>query len=232
VGTVKVQKRTPKVVKRTPKKVSNLVIGVDLSFHTVALAACGYDAVMRRVIGPSFLRLTSTPSTPYFEKMGAVTRPEELFFALQRALGSGTVELRNIHICIEEPFPMGLIHAKKFQSSVLKQQCQISGAFLGGLLRYGYINIEEVNNSTWRKPIADSEGISLRDLDKWAVKEWALKAFPGIPVLPDLIRRSEGLIPRPENSKAKAVQPDDVYDAIGIMAYQANKLGVTFGKEL
>ncbi len=103
------------------------------------------------------------------------------------------------------------------QSNTLKQQGQYTGAFLGSVLRYGYPNLFEVHNQTWLKPVRADLGIGRPD--KWDVKRWAIEYYR-LPDLPDLIQHSKlGKIPRPETSKAKAVQPDDIYDACGIMAW-------------
>ena len=57
---------------------------------------------------------------------------------------------------------------------------------------------------------------------KWDVKDWAIGAY-GLPDLPDLVSgKNGGKIPRPETgfgAKAKAVQPNDIYDAAAVMAY-------------
>lgn len=114
---------------------------------------------------------------------------------------------------------MGLV--KKMKSSWLKQQAQMSGAFLGGLVRYGYPNLFEVNVSSWRKIVIDETDNTKPD--KYDIKEWAIQAYK-LPDLPDLIKAKNGKIPRPEKSTAKPVQPQDIYDACGIMAWLENEL--------
>ena len=88
-------------------------------------------------------------------------------------------------------------------------------------MRDGYTNLWEINYQTWLGVIRAETGQTLPSSKetKWKVKTWAIEAF-GVPNYPDLIQHHKlGKIPRPEGSKAKAVQPEDVYDALGIMAW-------------
>jgi hypothetical protein len=79
----------------------------------------------------------------------------------------------------------------------------------------------EINNTSWKKPIADDLGTNTRDPQlKFKIQDWALEAWPGVPEWPPIIKSDKyGRIPRPEGSKAKGIQPDDRYDALGIMSW-------------
>jgi hypothetical protein len=158
----------------------------------------------------------------------AVYSPERIW-DLCAQLKISTIELDRIFIAVEEPFPMGMIGSRsgKFQSAWIKQQTQIQGAFMAGMIRQGYVNVFEINNSSWRKVIADEMGITTHHSKwtKWRPKEWGLENFNNVPDLPDLIHHNKlGLIPRPEGSKAKAVQPEDIYDALGMAWWMRNEM--------
>ena len=148
-------------------------------------------------------------------------------------------ELSNVFIAVEEPWPLGMVG--RTQSNALKQQAEISGAFLGGLLRYGYKNIFQIPANSWRKVVADDLGITIHhskwkdpmlcerynckpaDSGKFRAKQWALECFSTgdarVPDWPDIINSAKGKIPRPEGSRAKAVQPDDRYDGLAVMQW-------------
>ena len=133
------------------------------------------------------------------------------------------VEADNMWVGVEEPWPAGIV--RRAESGWLRQQAQIQGAFLGGLRRWKYEHIFEVNAQSWRKAVADDLGVKVnREFTKWTVKDWALSAFTGVPDLPDLIKHDKrGLISKPDTSKAKPVQSNDIYDALGIMAWMQNE---------
>lgn len=187
----------------------------------------------------------------YLDRLGEAAKGHDLIHALQNQLGL-LLNADEIYIAQEEPVPMGMFN--KGVSAFLKQQCEVSGAFLGGLMRYGYQNIFQINSTQWRQMIAADLGITIHhskwkspklaaqyncrpsDSGKFRSKEWALALNHGligwqfpytneIPDWPDIIESSkEGKIPRPEGSKAKAVQPSDQYDALAIALSQALEL--------
>jgi hypothetical protein len=58
------------------------------------------------------------------------------------------------------------------------------------------------------------------NLGKFRAKAWALGTYGrDVPDWPEIIESSKGKIPRPEDSKAKAVQCDDRYDALAVMVW-------------
>jgi hypothetical protein len=144
-----------------------------------------------------------------------------------------------VYIAIEEPWFYGAV--KNAESAWLKQQAEVAGAFKGGLARFGYLNIYEINNSQWHATLRKDgiefgkaargtpakEKAAVRERNKFLVKEWAMQAF-GLPDLPDLVRSKSGAkIIRPESgfgAKAKAVQPNDFYDAAACAAWMQNAI--------
>lgn len=131
------------------------------------------------------------------------------------------IDPANVYVAVEEPVPLGMI--RRADSGWVKQQCEVSGAVLGSLYRYGFTNLWQINNSQWKKVIRD-EGHKIRKMPegKWDIKDWAIQAY-GLPDLADLVKAKDGSkIIRPEigfGAKAKPIQPRDVYDAAACMAW-------------
>lgn len=203
--------------KSTPKWIA---IGIDISMSSIAGAAIGYDATLRQIKGPVWSMLRWPSNYDYLLRVKEAAEAEKfLLDRLMPGLKFFVSSVSDVYIALEEPWPMGIV--KRAQSGWLKQQAQISGAFLGGLVRYGYQNVFEINYQSWLNVIRKQTGqtIPANKESKWKVKQWAIEHY-GMPDLPDLIQHGKlGKIPRPEGSKAKAVQPEDVYDALGIMEY-------------
>jgi hypothetical protein len=225
-----------------------MAAGFDLSMSSVAGAAIGYDGTLKRMTGPDFTMKFWGKDTHYFERITDCANADTLIHELQERLGI-FAELDEIYIAVEEPFPVGMV--KRLESKALKQQAEISGAFLAGLLRYGYKNIFQISWYQWAQLVAAELGITIhhskwsykenpfplapsgKGSGKWRSKEWArmrgVKLLDYeetiIPDWPDLINHNTlGKIPRPETSKAKAAQPDDRYDALGVMNWMVNEL--------
>lgn len=215
-----------------------LIVGFDCSMSSLAGAAWAYDRVLDRQVGPAFVLKRWPKDTHYFERLKDAARSYELVLELQAELGI-SLGVEDVHIAQEEPFPPHMNFIGKAQSGFLKQQAEISGAFLGGLLRYGYQSIWQLSNVKWRQTVANDLGITIHH-SKWSdpalvevfnclpkytgkfrAKQWALKSDlfqNGVPDWPDIIESAKlGKIPRPEGSQARAVQPDDRYDALAIM---------------
>lgn len=237
---VKTRPKFPRTSPARKRKPTYAVVGIDLSMSSIAGAAYGSDGVIGKRKGPYFHSVRWSSDTGYFERLRYVSRAENFIHDI---LGKFQMplELNEIVIVIEEPFPMGMIG--KGSGAFIKQQAEINGAFMGGLLRYGYQLVFQINSMEWRKIVAEDLGITTHhskwkdpslaeefnckpdDTGKFRAKQWALDATTQrerrwrkeIPNLPDLINSKNGKIPRPEGSVAKAVQPDDVYDALAIM---------------
>jgi hypothetical protein len=230
-----VRKSKPKVSKAT-----TVIIGADISMSSIALAGIAHDATLKKMVGPEFHIWRWDTGTHYFDRITDCARCENFIWNLYAELKLGDVELSNVYIAVEEPWPFGMVG--RAQSGYLKQQAEISGAFLAGLLRYGFRNIFQIQANSWRKLVADELGISMHhskwkapdlgwatpdpcnffnckpgDLGKFRSKAWALGTYGGeVPDWPEIIESSKGKLPRPKDSRAKAVQCDDRYDALAI----------------
>jgi hypothetical protein len=206
-----------KLTTPTPKVHSKswAVAGIDVSMTSISGAMLCYDALLDDIRGPGVHSVRWERDVHFLDRLGSAVRGPDFIHALMAACGPMTIPMENVWIGVEEPWPAGIV--RKAESGWLRQQAQVQGAFLGGLSRYGYRNVYEVNSQVWKNPIRAE--LDQGKIDKWDVKAWAMSAFD-LPDLPDLIDHStRGLIPRPENSKAKARQPDDIYDAAGILAW-------------
>jgi hypothetical protein len=189
---------------------------------SISIACEAYDSVLDKLLGPVTKSVRWERNVHYYERMAVASKAHNLI--LDAVSGTGVVQMAadKVFIAIEEPWPMGIV--KRAKSGWLKQQAQIQGAVLGSLLRYGWQNIYEVNNQAWKNIVRMD--LEMGKVDKFDVKAWALALYPNLPDLPDLIESSKGLIPRPANSKAKAKQPDDIYDAVAIMSWLEAERGV------
>lgn len=229
-------------------------LGFDTSTASIAGSLLGYDATLDRLVGPHFLMRRWGKDDHYFSRIEMAARAEECVQDLLADAGL-FLDLDEIYIAIEEPFPPHTSFTSRGNSQSLKQQAEISGAFLGGLMRYGYREIYQIGNHQWRQVVAADLGITIHhtkwkdpsladiynckpaDTGKFRAKQWAVNpgyAFQGIypeevPDYPDIIGSKAGKIPRPETSKAKAIQPDDRYDALAMaewMKLELEKAGV------
>jgi hypothetical protein len=233
-----------KLAKATPAALRPkgwVVAGFDTSMSAIAGAAIGWDATLKKFKGPEFVMIRWSKEDHYFDRLHAAARAHDIIHELQSNLGM-MVGLDEVWIAQEEPWPMGLVG--KGASAFLKQQAEISGAFLGGLVRYGFTQVSQINSIRWRTMIAEDLEITTHhskwrspelaaeynctpaDSGKFRTKQWAMNpgyAFMGIfpeeiPDWPDIISTKKlGNIPRPEDSVARAIQPDDRYDALAVM---------------
>ncbi len=238
---MKVQAKHKKYgAKDTRRKHGWMVVGFDTSMSSISSAAFAYDAITKKLRGPVFRTVRwNSPEHEYFDRIKAAAKAHEIIWDLQGDLNV-TMDLEEIFIAQEEPWPMGMSLGKT--SGFLKQQAEISGAFLGSLIRWGYTNVAQINTTRWRMMVAEDLGITIHhtkwksadlalkyncrpdDSGKFRAKQWAMNpgyAFMGvfpreIPNFPDIIERKGGKIPRPEGSTAKAVQPADEYDALAV----------------
>lgn len=235
-------RKLPSAKPRELRKRGWMVCGFDTSMSSIAGAAVGYDRTLKKFRGPEFVMMRWSKEDEYFDRLREAAKSHELVQVLQSNLGL-MLNLDEIFIAQEEPVPYGMFN--KGVSAFMKQQCEISGAFLGGLVRYGYANIWQINSMQWRQMVAHDLGITTHhtkwkdpklaaeynakpsDSGKFRSKQWALhpafhdgQIFPNeIPDWPEIIETKDGKIPRPEESKAKAVQCDDRYDALAIMEW-------------
>jgi hypothetical protein len=231
---------------------TTMISGWDVSMNSIAGAAVAWNSTLREWKGPEFIVVRWDKDDHYFDRISEANQVRDLMWELQAQL-KVSPELENNFIAQEEPWPMGLVgRVSKQMSQTLKQQAEISGAFLAGLVKHGFQNVFQINNVQWRQIVAKDLGITIHHtkwnpkdaalaaefqcrpdkIGKFRAKQWALGqmgnphmwdeggTFPNeIPEWPDLIERKSGLIPRPEDSKARAVQPDDRYDALAVMEW-------------
>lgn len=224
-----------KVVAKSKKRKSEkkkaktwVAIGVDISMSSMCGAAFAYDGTLRRSVGPSTASIRWTREDDYFARLKAAARPEALIHDLCAGL-KVFPELNEVFIAVEEPWPFGM--QKRGESGWLKQQAQISGAFIGGLISYGWSQVFEIHNQWWKQIVAEELGITTHYTKygkgiegKMRSKEFCQKVYPELPDWPDLISNKDGLVPRPETSKAKAVQPDDKFDSIPMACWMVEEL--------
>lgn len=216
-------------------KKSWCAVGIDTSMTSIAVVVFGYDGVTDKRKGPFFGEIRWQPDTGYWTRLAQALTTDALVNSLVAQTWARSVE-RTL-IAIEEPWYYGAV--KTAQSGYLKQQAEIAGVVKASLVKGGYTNMSEINNSQWHAALR-AEGVvfekapqgSLSSVkakvalaNKFKVKEWAIQAF-GLPDLPDLVASKSGAkIPRPESgygANAKAVQPSDVYDAAACCAWQLN----------
>lgn len=218
------------------------VLGFDTSMSSIAGAGIGYDATLKKLRGPVFVYNRWEKEDEYFDRLKEASHGELWVGGMLEEMGL-LLNLNEIFIAQEEPWPFGMVRGGA--SAFMKQQAEISGAFLGGLVRWGFTNVSQMNSIRWRTMIANDLGItthhtkwkdpklcekyncSPKDSGKFRSKQWARgeewdmqrESFPDeIPDWPDIVETTKhGKQPRPEGSKAKAVQPDDRYDALAVM---------------
>jgi hypothetical protein len=205
------------VIKAKPKKAlstkknSVMALGFDLSPASLSGCARAWDAPMSKLTEPAWFRLPWEKGTPHIDKLRYLAQAQDAVHYLTNELGI-IVELPYIYIGLED-LPPRMMQAKRY-----REQAELIGAFLGGLLRWGYPNVSLISTSTWRKLVADDLEQPFKDLDKWHVKNWAKEVYDA-PNWKDLIYNQKlGLIPKPKKSKAMPQQPDDRYDSTAIMA--------------
>jgi hypothetical protein len=233
-------RKSPALLKRNIKRASDswAAVGGDISMSSIALVAIAYDAVLDKMVGPTWVEKRWMPDTDYYERLADAANGAQMMFSVLSKLW--VIEPDQVYLAIEEPFHYGAV--QRGIGGWVKQQAEINGAFKGALAKYGYRHIYEINNSQWRKVLHRTDGIEFtvakrgmgqaekRDIalgNKFKVKDWAMAAY-GLPDLPDLVKAKEGgKIPRPAEgfgAKAKAEQPNDIYDAAACLAYMQDAI--------
>ncbi len=206
-----------------------VAVGVDISTYSISMAGTAYLANGKKRTGRAISHRWEKDDD-YFLRLKEVANAHNFVHDLLTALRVDA-EVGDLCFAVEEAVSFG--HIQRGMSNSIKQQLQISGSFLGGLLRYGYKNIYEIQANSWRKVVADDLGITIHHTKwgkgaegKYRVQEWVEKFHPKWDGhWPDMISTTKrGLIPRPETSRAKGVQPDDRYAALAIMQWMDNQL--------
>ena len=202
-------------------------VGMDAAVTSVSFTAMSWDVTLRKMSDVAYGEVRWMPEDDWWTRMeqAAKLAPRVLKDILLQTWG---MDYSRVAIAVEEPFPMGMVSRGKFQSEWLKQQCEIAGAAKGGLLAAGFRQLHEINNAMWKKTLRN-EGVTIAKMPegKFDVKAWAIAAL-GLPDLPDLVASREGAkIPRPESgygARAKAIQPNDIYDAAACMAWMQDEI--------
>ncbi len=207
-------------------RVEFVAVGIDVSLYSISIAGTARlsNGKWRR---PRAVKLAWEMDDDYLKvRVKQAARPESLMHDLFAALKIEP-ELEQVFIAIEEAVSFG--HIQRHAGQAIKQQIQISGALIGGLLRYGWPNLYEIQANTWRKVVADDLGITTHHTKwnptktegKFRAKEWVKLFHPKWDGhWPDMIRTNKrGLIPQPETSKARPEQSDDRYEALAIMEW-------------
>lgn len=257
------KKHGAKLMQPKEKFKGYICVGFDTSPSSLAGAAFGYDAILGKVVGPAFVMRHFTRDDDYFSRLLLAANAHEMMQDLLGDLGV-LIEMKDIWIAQEEPFPAHGGFTKRGIGQSMKQQAEISGAFLGGLIRWGYTNIIQVSNQHWRSNIARAiseatgedvttypakwkdERLAARfnckpnDTGKFRAQQWAQDVFEPwfaqqggveIPDFPPMITRDGVKISRPDDSKAKAFQPDDRFDALAVADWMYHErrslLGIT-----
>lgn len=227
----KPRKKNPVKKKRIPqaggwKKVEWMCCGFDISLSSIAGAGIAFTST-RKLVPPQTVMRRYEVEEDYFIRMETAARAYNFIHDLQTALKI-SVEPENVFIAVEEPWAFGT--ARMGVSQSMKQQAQITGSFMGGLLRYGFQNVHEINNVFWRQLVANDLGITIHK-SKWSpngegkfrAKQWVLERKNeegwNIPEFPDLIKRDGRAMPKPEDSRAKPFQSDDRYEALAMMEW-------------
>lgn len=193
-----------------------VAVGWDISMSVFAGCAKMYDGVLNKMRGPVWYEHRFDWEDDFNTRMASAARAHEHILDLIGVLGGAIFDRDQIFIGVEE-IPFG--YMGKGASKRIRQQCQIQGAFLSGICRWGW-NPWEVNVKNWRSVIADDfEMKQNKEFDKWTVVEWVKEVYPDVPDWPDLISSAKGLKPKPSTSTAKPQQPDDRYDSTGIMEW-------------
>lgn len=206
-----------------------VVIGVDVSTYSISLS--GMAKTREGKIRVKSISRRWVANTDYFKRMEEVAKAHDLVHDLLAKL-KVMVELENIYFAIEEAVPIGALQRSKSNKSA-KQQLQISGAFIGGLLRYGYKQLWEIQWQQWAAVVAKDLGLTTHHTKwnptkkegKYRAQEWVKKFHPKWDGgWPDLVRNSKlGLVPRGD-SKAQGIQSDDRYESLGIMWFMRCEL--------
>lgn len=132
-----------------------MCVGFDTSLSSIAAAAFGWDEITKQMRGPAFVMRRFGRDDDYFTRLHVAVRPEEIIFDLIADLKMPSLRHEDIWIAQEEPFPAHGGFTKRGISQSLKQQAEISGALLGGLVRWRYQNVFQIRNDQWRSLVAN-----------------------------------------------------------------------------
>src|SRR4051812_13890634 len=108
-------------------------IGGDISMSSISLGGIAKTIDGKVRVEAHAVRWQK--GTDYFDRLKDAANAHDVVDGLMARL-KVMVEPENVYFALEEPVSYG--HFKQGQSNSIKQQCQISGAFMGGLVKWGY----------------------------------------------------------------------------------------------
>lgn len=208
-------------------------VGGDISLSSISLGGICITTEDKIRVGAISTRWTK--DIDYFTRLKAAAKAHEVVMDLLAEL-KVMAEMDEIQFAIEEAVAIGYL--QRAQSAWVKQQLQISGSFLGGLIRWGYNNIEEIQANKWRAMVAHDLGITThkdkwgsidflalppgfhagtKNVGKYRAQQWVQQFHPKWDGhWPDIVKTKDGQVPRPETSKAAGEQCDDRYEALAM----------------
>lgn len=215
--------------RRAWSRVKTVAIGVDISLYSISVA--GGAALPDGKFRVGTYKLAWEKDDDYLLRMKQAAKAHDVFHNLFENMKI-ECDLHQVFVAVEEAVSFG--HIQRHAGQTIKQQIQMSGAFIGGVLRYGWPHLYEIQANQWRKMVADDLGITIhhtkwnpdKHIGKYRAQQWVEKFHPKWDGhWPDMIRTTKrGLIPRPESSKAKGEQSDDRYEALAIMEFMRRTL--------
>ena len=201
------------------RKPSIAVLGFDVSMVSIAGTGIVFDRHTQEWSQCAFSQWRWEQGDDWFTRLGKAAKAHDIVHDILGQI-SWFGENHHVFIGVEQAWPFGIV--KRADSAWLYQQAQMHGAFIGGLVRYGYSELYEVNAASWRSIVSTELGVKQTSDLKMQVKGWAIDAWD-LPELPDIVQTStRGKVERPESgagAKAKAVHPNDVYDAAAVMTW-------------
>lgn len=223
------KKLKKKSIKRSWSRVEWVCVGIDSSYYSISLG--GIAKTRDGKIRAAAVTKRWDRQTDYFTRLLDAAKIHELMHELFLTL-KVEAELHEVYIVHEEP--VAISHFQKGASQVIKQQMEIGGALLGGILRWGWKNVWQIQAQQWQKPVAEALGITTHHTKwnptkkegKFRAKEWIEKFHPKWDGhWPDIIEHSKlGMIPRPDSSKARGKQSDDRYEALAMANFMRLEL--------
>lgn len=215
------------------KKAKIVFIGGDISLSSISLGGIALTTDGKVRVGAISRRWTK--DVDYFSRLKEAASAHNAVLDVLAEL-KVMAEMSEIQFAIEEAVAIGYL--QRAQSAWVKQQLQISGAFLGGLIRWGYNNIEEIQANKWRAMVAHDLGITThkdkwnsadflalppgfhagaKEVGKYRAQQWVQQFHPKWDGhWPDIVTTKDGQVPRPETSKAAGKQCDDRYEALAM----------------
>jgi hypothetical protein len=219
-------------------------IGVDVSLSSISLG--GIAKTTEKKIRTGAVSLRWSKETDYFQRLKSAAYAHDIVHDLLAEMAV-MAEPEQIAFAVEEAVPIGMLQrGTKGKSSGatgawMKQQIQISGAFLGGLVRYGFPDIIEIQANQWQALVAKDLGITTHgskwknpdflalpegfhtssgNTGKYRAQQWIMKFHPKWDGhWPDIVKG----LPR-DTSKAQGDQSDDRYEALAMAEWLRQEL--------